>query len=118
PAYHVPPAPVPGAPRYREAGRAGPWRVASPADAMLRGAWWQVFREPELDALEAKLDVANQNIAIAFANFMAARAAIRAARAKYFPTVTTTPSVTTARGSTAFAGSGSGAVTTTASSTG
>jgi NodT family efflux transporter outer membrane factor (OMF) lipoprotein len=66
---------------------------------MIRGAWWKVFRQPELDGLEARLDVSNQNIAIAFANFMAARAQIRAARAKYFPTVTTAPSVTKARGS-------------------
>jgi NodT family efflux transporter outer membrane factor (OMF) lipoprotein len=66
---------------------------------MLRGAWWKAFREPELDALEARLDINNQNIAIAFANFLAARAQIRTARAKYFPTVTTAPSATKARGS-------------------
>jgi NodT family efflux transporter outer membrane factor (OMF) lipoprotein len=66
---------------------------------MLRGDWWRVFRQRELDALESRLEVNNQNIAVAFANFMAARAQIRAARAKYFPTVTTAPSATKARGS-------------------
>src|SRR5262249_59516320 len=75
----------------------GPWRVASPADAMLRGAWWRVFREPELDALEAQLRAGNQTIAQAVANFMAARAVIRQAQAQYFPTVTTSPSVITGR---------------------
>ena len=97
PAYEQPPVAVPTGPSYKEAARAGPWRVARPSDAMLRGTWWKVFDEPELDRLMARLDISNQNIAQAFANFMAARAQIRAARAQYFPTVTTTPSATHAR---------------------
>src|SRR5262245_11177702 len=28
------------------------WKVASPAAHLPRGAWWQVFGEPELDRLE------------------------------------------------------------------
>src|SRR6185312_1313813 len=98
PKYHVPRAPVPEAPGYKEANRAGPWRVASPADAMLRGDWWKIFREPELDALEAQIDLHNQTLAQAYANYMAARAQIRIARAQYFPTASIAPSVTTGRG--------------------
>ena len=98
PDYHVPSAPVPRGADYKEAGRVGPWRVASPSDAMLRGAWWNIFREPELDALEARIDLDNQTVKQAFENFMAARAQIRAAHAQYFPTVSIAPSVTTGRG--------------------
>jgi NodT family efflux transporter outer membrane factor (OMF) lipoprotein len=98
PKYHVPHAPVPATPGYKEANRAGPWRVASPADAMLRGAWWKIFREPELDALEAQLDLHNQTLAQAYATYMAARAQIRIARSQYFPTVSIAPNVTTGRG--------------------
>ena len=117
PAYHVPPAPVPKLAGYKEASGAGPWRPASPCDAMLRGAWWQIFREPELDALEAKIDLSNQTVAQSLANYMAARAQIRIASAQYFPTASVSPSVTTGRSSGSFAsgafGAGSGALGTT-----
>jgi len=99
PAYHVPTAPVPGAPGYKEAAGAGPWRAARPSDAMLRGAWWRVFGEPELDALETQLRAGNQAIAQAVANLDAARAQIRAAQAAYYPTLTAAPSGVTGRSS-------------------
>jgi NodT family efflux transporter outer membrane factor (OMF) lipoprotein len=98
PKYHVPTAPAPNAPGYKEANRDGPWRVASPADAMLRGEWWKIFHEPELDALETQIDLHNQTLAQAYANYMAARAQIRMAHAQYFPTVSVAPGVTTGRG--------------------
>ena len=68
------------------------WTVARPNDAMLRGKWWEIFKEPELNALEEQLNIDNQNIKQAFENFMAARALIREARSQYFPTLTTGPS--------------------------
>ena len=68
------------------------WKVASPQDAMLRGNWWEVFNEPELNALEVQLNINNQNIKVSFENFMAARAVIAEARAQYWPTITTNPS--------------------------
>jgi NodT family efflux transporter outer membrane factor (OMF) lipoprotein len=104
PAYHVPDAPVPRAAAYREA-----WKVAAPQDALGRGKWWTVFREPELDALEARLNVDNQTIKQAFETYLAACAQIRQARAAYFPTVTTIPSATVSRSS----GTTSGVVTPT-----
>ncbi|HEX7836572.1 MAG TPA: efflux transporter outer membrane subunit [Kofleriaceae bacterium] len=98
PAYHVPRAPVPVAAAYKEAPR-GTWKLATPADSIPRGRWWEMFHEPELDALERRLNIANQTIAQAVENYVAARAQVRAARASYFPTVTADPSVTWVRSS-------------------
>jgi outer membrane protein TolC len=38
------------------------WTVAQPADSKLRGKWWEIFNDPELNALEEQLDINNQNI--------------------------------------------------------
>ena len=62
------------------------WTVAQPADAKLRGKWWEIFNDPELNALEEQLDINNQNIKQFFENFMEARAIVREARSQYFPT--------------------------------
>lgn len=70
---------------------AGAWQPAQPQDASLKGKWWEVFGEPELNALEDQLNINNQNIALYFQNFMAARAQVGIARANYFPTLTTSP---------------------------
>lgn len=106
PAYHVPDAPMPRAAAYRES-----WKVAAPADGALRGKWWTMFGEPELDELEERLNLDNQTIKQSFETYMAARAQIREARAAYFPTVTTVPSATVSRSS----GTTTGFVTPTAS---
>src|SRR5487761_1925067 len=80
PAYHAPTVPTATAPNYKESTvnfhDAEGWKVASPQDAMLRGKWWEVFNEPELNALEEQLNVDNQNIKVSFENFMEARALI------------------------------------------
>lgn len=88
PSYHPPPPPAPTAAQFKEAGT---WKLARPGDAIPRGRWWTMFGEPELDALQAQLNISNQSIAIAFESYMAARAQIRAARAQYYPTVTAAP---------------------------
>jgi NodT family efflux transporter outer membrane factor (OMF) lipoprotein len=75
------------------------WTPAKPNDAALRGNWWEIYREPELDDLEARLNAANQNIAQSYHNFMAARALVRQARSNYYPTVSVGPSYTRARSS-------------------
>lgn len=93
PKYHQPSAtaePPPGS--YKEspvhfAGGIG-WQAASPSDAMLRGEWWKIFKEPELDALESQLNINNQNIKVSFQNFMAARAIVDEAVAQLYPTLT------------------------------
>jgi NodT family efflux transporter outer membrane factor (OMF) lipoprotein len=98
PKYHAPVTQAPTA--YKEAPSpqppqnpdAGTWTVAQPQDAMLRDNWWEVFHEPELNALEEQLNINNQNIKVFFENFMEARAIVREARAQYFPTASAAPS--------------------------
>jgi NodT family efflux transporter outer membrane factor (OMF) lipoprotein len=75
------------------------WKVAQPSDAMLRGKWWEIFNDPELNALEEQLNVDNQNIKQAFENFMQARALVREARSQYFPSAAATPSFSRSRSS-------------------
>ena len=70
------------------------WKVAQPQDSALHGKWWEVFGDPQLNALEEQVSINNQNVAAAFANFMAARAIVREARAQYFPTLTGGVSIT------------------------
>jgi NodT family efflux transporter outer membrane factor (OMF) lipoprotein len=67
---------------------AGAWQPAQPQDATLKGKWWEVFGEPELNVLEEQLNINNQTIALYFQNFLAARAQVGIARASYFPTLT------------------------------
>lgn len=96
PRYQAPPPPSATAPNYKESTvnfqDADGWKVASPQDAMIRGKWWEVFNEPELNALEEQLNVDNQNIKFAYENFMQARALIAEARAQYWPTISAGPS--------------------------
>jgi NodT family efflux transporter outer membrane factor (OMF) lipoprotein len=77
------------------------WKFARPADAVIRGNWWEMFNDPQLNALEEQLNTANQNIALADANFHAARALVKESRSEYFPTVTTSPSIIVSRQSAA-----------------
>jgi len=89
----------------------GQWTVAQPQDGVLRGKWWEIYNEPDLNALEEQLNVDNQNIRQSFENFMEARALVREARSQYFPTIGFGPSYTRSKASTNVGG-GSGGVTT------
>jgi NodT family efflux transporter outer membrane factor (OMF) lipoprotein len=103
PKYVKPTAPAP-APEFKESAPAaytnppegttpdGTWRPAQPQDAALKGKWWELFNEPELNALEEQLNINNQNIAVSFQNFMAARAQVLEAKSQFYPTLTTDPS--------------------------
>jgi len=75
------------------------WKVAEPQDATLRGKWWEIYNEPDLNALEEQLNVDNQNIRQSFENFMEARALVRQARSQLFPTVSVGPSYSRSQGS-------------------
>jgi NodT family efflux transporter outer membrane factor (OMF) lipoprotein len=75
----------------------GGWKVAQPQDAMLHGKWWEIYNDPDLNALEDKLNVDNQTIRVSFENFMAARTLIAQARAQLYPTLTAAPSYSRAR---------------------
>src|SRR5258707_12407669 len=68
---------------------AGQWKVAQPQDAMLHGKWWEIYNDPELNALEDKLNIDNQNIRQFFENFMTARTLIAEAHSQLLPTVGT-----------------------------
>ncbi|MDR3670716.1 MAG: efflux transporter outer membrane subunit [Holophaga sp.] len=89
PRYVAPSVPVP--PAFKEADG---WQPAQPQDAALKGKWWEMYGEPELNDLEARLNIDNQNIARYFQNFMAARAQVNQAHAGLFPTVALDPSAT------------------------
>lgn len=103
PKYKRPSAPVATAPAYKESTvhfqNAPGWKVASPQAAALRGNWWEIFHEPGLDSLESQLNINNQNIKVAFENYMVARALVREAKAQYWPQVTTGPSWSRSRSS-------------------
>src|SRR5437879_10125768 len=83
PKYHPPVAQAP--PAYKEVGN---WKPAQPNDQNLGGEWWKIFQDPQLDALELQVNVSNQNLKAAEAQFRQARAALRYNRADYYPTVT------------------------------
>jgi NodT family efflux transporter outer membrane factor (OMF) lipoprotein len=76
------------------------WKAAAPSDAELRGAWWELFGDPDLNALEGRVDVSNQNLKAAEAQFAQARAIVRATRSNLFPTVSADPGIVRARQST------------------
>jgi NodT family efflux transporter outer membrane factor (OMF) lipoprotein len=103
PPYHAPAPPAVTAANYKESTinfqDADGWKVASPQDAMIRGNWWEIFNEPELNDLENQLNINNQNIKVSFQNFMEARALIAEARAQYWPTVTANPAWSRSRSS-------------------
>jgi NodT family efflux transporter outer membrane factor (OMF) lipoprotein len=114
PKYH--PATVDTAATYKELNG---WKVAQPQDTSLRGKWWEIFGDSQLNALEEQVNVSNQNIAAAAANFLAARAMVKEARAQLFPTVTVSPSLSVQRPSANTGGniSATGLSTTTGSAT-
>src|SRR5260370_15323985 len=72
-------------PAYKEVGN---WKPAQPNDQNLGGEWWKIFQDPQLDALELQVNVSNQNLKAAEAQYQQARAALRYNRADYYPTLT------------------------------
>jgi NodT family efflux transporter outer membrane factor (OMF) lipoprotein len=92
PKYHPPVVQAPSA--YKELGD---WKPAQPNDQNLGGNWWAIFQDPQLDALEQQMNVGNQNLKAAEAQFRQARAALRYNRADYYPTVTAGASATRQR---------------------
>jgi len=82
PAYQVPSTPAPAA--FKEL--AG-WVPAAPADTLERGPWWQLFEDPILNELAAGVEVSNQNVAVAVANYAQARALVAQQRAALFPSL-------------------------------
>jgi NodT family efflux transporter outer membrane factor (OMF) lipoprotein len=75
------------------------WKIARPEDNVIRGAWWEVFNDPQLNELEVQVNVSNQDLARAEAQFRQARALVQAARSQYFPTLSAGASYTRAHSS-------------------
>jgi NodT family efflux transporter outer membrane factor (OMF) lipoprotein len=109
PNYQRPVAAVPQS--YKEAPPEG-WKEAQPNDGVLRGKWWEIFGDPALNALEEQVNISNQNVLQAEAQFRQAVAAVKIARSALFPTVTGTASVTGEQTSSRLSTTGGRGITT------
>ena len=88
---------------YKELGN---WEVAQPKDDAIRGKWWEIYHDPQLNALEDQVNISNQNVAQAEALFREAAAEVKVARAAFFPTVTANPAFTESQASQSLSGGG------------
>jgi len=100
PKYLKPSAPM--APEYKEQPpesfkEDSSWKQAQPGDQTLRGDWWQIFGDSQLNALEDELTVSNQDLKVAETRLREARAMIRVNRSAEFPTIGTSPSIASER---------------------
>ena len=83
-------------PRYSRPATAAPpaykelppnWKAAQPVDHVAKGKWWEVFQDAQLNALEDQINISNQTLKAAQAQFEQARAIVRINRAAQYPTV-------------------------------
>lgn len=96
PRYSRPAAPVPAPDAWKTPP---PWQQAEPKDSIPKGAWWEVFHDPELEGYEQQLLQANQSLAAARARLSQARSLARVATADFFPQVSADPNAARERGS-------------------
>ncbi len=89
------------------------WKVATPSESVDPSAWWTVYHDPKLDALERQVEISNQTVAQAAAAYEQARTLIREAQAMLYPTVTASYGVTRQYTGGALVGGSSSASTTT-----
>jgi NodT family efflux transporter outer membrane factor (OMF) lipoprotein len=95
-------------PVYKEAVPGGDeaaqgWKLAQPRDAAIRNNWWEIYNDPQLDDLEARVAISNQTIVAAEASYRAAFALVKEAQAQLFPTLNTYPSATRQKNTAALA---------------
>ena len=93
-------------PIYKETGAAtvtvpappsptdGGWQPASPSDGMLKGKWWEIYNDPQLNKLEERIAAVNQGVHGAYETYLAAREQVRVARADFYPTLSAGPGFT------------------------
>ncbi|RQH06144.1 efflux transporter outer membrane subunit [Paraburkholderia dinghuensis] len=93
PNYQRPSAAVPAS--FKEAPEG--WKVAQPSDQTDRGAWWTIYNDAQLNALQDQLNAQNQTVAQFAAAYRQARALVGEARAAYFPVIGASASATRSR---------------------
>ena len=91
PNYHRPTAPTPQV--FKEPPPEG-WKQAQPNAGVPRGKWWEIYNDPQLNALEEQVNISNQNVLMAAAQYREARDTVKIARSSLFPTVTASSSLT------------------------
>lgn len=79
---------------YKETGD---WKPAQPGDQLIRGKWWEIYGDPQLNSFEDQISISNQTLKAAQARFLEARAGIRVSRAGFFPSATAGLSVSRTR---------------------
>src|ERR1700685_2049872 len=100
PKYQKPPVPV--TPAFKEPPpdsfkESDQWKTANPSAAALRGKWWEIFGDSQLNALEEQVTRANQDLKMAEARFRQARTMVRYNRASEFPTIGVDPNIQSLR---------------------
>ena len=88
----VPPAPAPAPAQFKEDGLWKRAAASSGTASNVPDAWWQLYNDPVLNDLQARLIIGNENLKAAVAQVAAARAAIGASRAAELPIVSANPS--------------------------
>jgi NodT family efflux transporter outer membrane factor (OMF) lipoprotein len=78
------------------------WKTAQPRDQELKGKWWEAYNDSLLNSLEEQVNISNQNLAQAEAQYRQARALVQSARAGYFPTLSANASESRSRASSSF----------------
>jgi NodT family efflux transporter outer membrane factor (OMF) lipoprotein len=78
----------------------GTWKQAQPADANLKGNWWEIYHDPQLNSLEEKVAVSNQTLKAAYEQYLQAHEQVKVARANYYPTLSAGPSISREKTST------------------
>lgn len=102
PGFHAPAS-------YKETGassvvpppnpQGGNWKPANPSDGMIRGKWWEIYKDPELDKLEDRVSTDNVQLKQALDNYLAAREEVAVARANFYPTLSAAGQISRSRGS-------------------
>jgi NodT family efflux transporter outer membrane factor (OMF) lipoprotein len=100
PKYQRPPVPV--APAFKEPPpesfkESDEWKRAHPDAEALRGNWWEMFGDAQLNTLEEQVTSSNQDLKMAEARFRQARTMVRYNRASEFPTIGVDPNIQSLR---------------------
>jgi NodT family efflux transporter outer membrane factor (OMF) lipoprotein len=99
PKYVKPTVPLPQPDAFKEYKKLDGWKTAQPNDQAIRGNWWEIFADPELNSLEQQVAASNQDLKAAEARFREARAMIRFNRSYEFPTISAGASIASVRDS-------------------